>query len=191
MKKHDLVLIKCLEGNTGRIFLSILTIRPSLWQFCIDDISSADETNSCSGTSKLWTPWDHAEVSTIGGVFIRRVHPVMCQPFPVAVCHVIESWVLLECREALKHGMNLQEQKIFFNSFTSEICIDFISWGVTTVSIIQSREVSAIQWSQCMLTNREWFGTVGSFPHCGGFRNRVSPLLEVPLYYLHMCMHMY
>ena len=30
---------------------------------------------------------------------------------------------------------------------------------------------------------RELFGTVASCPHCGGFRNRGSPLLEVPLYY--------
>ena len=37
--------------------------------------------------------------------FIRRVHPVMWRPFPVAVCHVFNSLALLcvlEFREALK-----------------------------------------------------------------------------------------
>ena len=52
--------------------------------------------------------------------FIKRVHPVMWQPFPVGVCHVFESCALLECREAFKrwtmgrNSLTLEEQQIFF-----------------------------------------------------------------------------
>ena len=60
--------------------------------------------------------------------FIRRVHPVIWRTFPVAVCHVTETWALLDCRQALKHcrmdrnDYYLQEQQTFFNYFT------LVSW---------------------------------------------------------------
>ena len=34
-----------------------------------------------------------------------------------------------------------------------EICIDFVRWGVITVSVFQSREVSVIRRSQCTVNN--------------------------------------
>ena len=66
--------------------------------------------------------------------------------------------------------------------FHREICIDFVLWGVTKVSVIRSREVSAIRRSQCTVNYRESFGTARSCSHCGGFRIRESPLSEVLLY---------
>ena len=51
------------------------------------------------------------------------------------------------------------------------------------MSVIWSEEVSTIQRLQCIVNYREWSGTVGSFQHCEGFRNRGSPLTEVPLYF--------
>ena len=52
---------------------------------------------------------------------------------------------------------------------------------MTLVSIIWSREVSAIRRLLCAVNYRECFGTAASCPQCGGFRNGASPLSEVPL----------
>ena len=94
--------------------------------------------------------------------FTQRVHLVMWWPIPVAICCTLEMLVLLECREALKRyrmdrkSQPLQEQQTFFKSFItairacplSERNLYFVRWGVTSVSVIRSREVSTIWWLQ-------------------------------------------
>ena len=47
--------------------------------------------------------------------FIRKVHPVIWWPFPVAICHVIESWALLDYRETLNVVEWIEKAKIFNN----------------------------------------------------------------------------
>ena len=56
---------------------------------------------------------------------------------------------------------------------------------MTSLSVIRSREVSAIQRLLCTVNYREWFGTAASCLHSESFRNRGSPLSEVPLYLIH------
>ena len=62
-------------------------------------------------------------------------------------------------------------------------CTDYVHWGVTSASVFWSREVSAIQRSQCTANYSEWFGTTASCPHCESFCNMGSQLSEVPLYW--------
>ena len=71
--------------------------------------------------------------------------------------------------------------------FQKEICIDFVRWGVASESVLWIREVSAIRRSQCTLYMYSellrMIRDCGLCPYCGDFRNRESPLLEIPLYY--------
>ena len=141
------------------------------------------ELHKYSETSELRTPQDHVEVSVIGRCPLYRTHSVMWWPFPVSVFHVFESLARTLSAEKLSNveewieTASLQEQQIFYNSFVTvsrdcplseEICIDFVRWGVTSVSVIQGREVSTIRRSLCTVNYREWFGTVASCPHYGG-----------------------
>ena len=89
-----------------------------------------------------------------------------------------------ECREALKRRMD-KVQVSFLHQQTlcsqRENCVDFVRWGVTLVSVFQSREFSAIQRSLCKVNYGDWFGTVACCPHREGFRNREGSYLKVPL----------
>ena len=70
----------------------------------------------------------------------------------------------LERKLMYKHNelqWNLKNRKYFYTSkstlhetvcFRREICINFVHWGVTSVSVIQSEEVSNIQRSQGICT---------------------------------------
>ena len=49
------------------------------------------------------------------------------------------------------------------------LCIDFVYWGVTLVSIVWSREVSAMRRSLYAVNYSKWF--VAFCSHCGGFCN--------------------
>ena len=146
-----------------------------------------------SGTSELRTRRDHAKLSAIGRCPLYRECTLMWRPFPVVICHVFESLVCMSAErprkveELIETALVLKNSKYF--STLTQVSWDcpfsvgklyrFVHWGVTSVSVIQSKDVSAIRRLLCTVNCREWFGTAAICPHYGGFRNTGSPFSEV------------
>ena len=55
-------------------------------------------------------------------------------------------------------NISKSHQQVETVCFQREVCINFVRWGVTSLSIIRSKEVSAIQRSLCTVNYRVWLG---------------------------------